>query len=76
MTDKQRVHRLLIARGDLGVSPVDFQSPTIDGGKPIMRVAARIKELRDDGEPITTELVNRVALYRLKYEQLEMAVAA
>lgn len=46
LTQRQRVKRALDQRGPRGVSPVDFTSPTIDGGPPIMRVAARIYELR------------------------------
>lgn len=47
LTQCQRIKRALDQRGPRGVSPTDFsQKPTIDGGPPILRVAARIDELR------------------------------
>lgn len=53
MTQNDRVLAALIARQDRGITPVDFAAPdVIDNGKPIMRVAARIHDLRQDGIPI------------------------
>lgn len=50
MTDKQRVLRLALARGDKGLTQVDFMLPNVvDDAKPITRLAARIKDLRDEG---------------------------
>lgn len=50
MTQKQRVLRQL-ETGSLVAS--DFMVPTCDGGPPIMRVAARIHDLREEGLVIT-----------------------
>lgn len=52
MTQTERV--LAALRIHLGgITQVDFlRVPTIDGGSPITRLAARILELRDDGHPI------------------------
>lgn len=53
LSQNQRVLALLRSRGEQGVSPVDFAAPNVvDGQAPIMRLAARIKDLRDDGLPI------------------------
>jgi hypothetical protein len=50
LTDKDRILRLARARGDQGFTAVDMQLPHVaDGGKPILRVAARVKDLRDEG---------------------------
>lgn len=50
LTDKQRILRFALERGDQGFTAVDFQLPHVaDGGKPILRVAARVKDLRDEG---------------------------
>lgn len=55
MSQRSRVLALLEARGPRGVTPIDFAAPNIaDDGKPIMRVAARIGELREDGLEIVT----------------------
>lgn len=50
------------------VTPVDFGAPdVIDGGKPIMRVAARIQDLRDRGYQITTSTApNGIAIYEME----------
>lgn len=65
MTDKQRI----LARLELGpVSPVDFAAPNVcDGGKPVMRVAARVKDLRDEGYniPPAARAENGTAIYIL-----------
>lgn len=63
-TDKARV----LARLRLGpVKPTDFLLPgVVDGARPIMRVAARIKDLRDEGYGIQTgKGPGGVALYTL-----------
>lgn len=52
-TQRDRVLRLLTARGNTGVCAVDFLGPEVaDGGAPITRLAARVHELREDGVPI------------------------
>lgn len=49
-TQRTRVLRALEHAGSRGITSVDFQLPdVIDGGAPILRVAARIEELVDDG---------------------------
>lgn len=53
MNQAPRVLAALRAHPDRGVTSVDFlRIPTIDGGPPITRLAARIKELKDDGHSI------------------------
>lgn len=50
MVQRKRVLRALQQAGDHGICSVDFAAPqVIDGGPPIMRVAARIEELRSEG---------------------------
>lgn len=50
MTQLERVKRQLHVSGSEGITPVDFMAPNvIDGGAPILRLAARIKELREQG---------------------------
>lgn len=68
MSDTDRVLALLRTRKEAGVSPIDFAAPNVvDGEKPVMRVAARILELRKDGFDITTgRAVNGTAIYRLR----------
>jgi len=71
VTAKQRILSRLQAGYD--VSPVDYQAPTIDGGKPILRVAARILDLRREGHAI--EVVgtrNHCAVYRLASATLDL----
>lgn len=54
MTQTDRVLQLLRQRREAGITAVDFAAPNIaDGGKPIMRLAARIAELRGAGHKIT-----------------------
>lgn len=55
-TQKQRVLRLLRHRraDRRPVNVADFHTPAVDGGAPIMRLASRIDELRDDGHGIET----------------------
>src|SRR5690349_5057933 len=64
---KQRVLAALRSRGALGVTAVDFASGRVcDGGKPIMRVAARVLELRQDGHEIVIDGErDSCAVYRL-----------
>lgn len=55
MTQRQRVLAALEDAGASGVSPVDFLGPqVIDGGKPILRVAPRVEELRKQGYRISS----------------------
>jgi hypothetical protein len=62
----ERVLRAL-RRGD--VRPTDFLLPdVIDGGKPITRLGARIKDLRDQNFGIETLEVRPTARYRLVSE--------
>lgn len=53
MTQRERVLRALQTAGPRGVTQVDFlRFPTVDGGPPITRLAARIQELKDAGHRI------------------------
>jgi len=53
VTQSERVLRALQRAGDRGVTQVDFALPdVIDGGPPITRVAARVKDLREHGHMI------------------------
>lgn len=66
MTQRERVLKMLHQRGALGVTPVDFAGPdVIDGGAPIMRLAPRVQELRDQGYVIRTFKKGQVAKYVL-----------
>lgn len=66
-TQRERVLNALHSNRHRGVAQPDFLGPdTIDGAKPITRLAARIEELRDEG--VSIEVVgrrNRCAVYRL-----------
>lgn len=64
MTQRDRI-RDALARGP--VYPIDYlRYPTIDGGPPILRVAARVHELRQDGHQITeTRAQDGTAVYTL-----------
>lgn len=64
MTQRDRI-RDALHRGP--VSPIDFlRHPTVDGGPPILRVAARVHELRQDGHQITeTRAQDGTAVYTL-----------
>lgn len=68
MTQPARVLAALRAHPDRGVSSVDFLSPpTIDGGPPITRLAARIKELKNQGHQIVDAgHKNGCKVYRLE----------
>ena len=52
MTQPERVLRLLKQAGDHGLTQVDLNLPTVDGGPPITRLAARIHDLKNAGVPI------------------------
>lgn len=55
MPQADRVLRALQERRGDGVTPVHFAAPDVlDGGSPIMRVAARVQDLRDRGHRIET----------------------
>jgi hypothetical protein len=67
MTQRERVLTALEAHGVVGVKTTDFLLPdVIDDGSPIIRLAARVKDLRDEGYRIRsyTEL-NGVCRYVL-----------
>lgn len=50
LTQTQRVEQAGLRAGERGICSVDFLLPdVIDGGKPITRLAARIKDSRDQG---------------------------
>jgi hypothetical protein len=56
MTQKDRILSALRFEGTRGITAVDFSSPHVyDGDKPIMRVAARVHELREEGHDIVTQ---------------------
>jgi hypothetical protein len=65
MSDTDRIERHLQRYGTL--SPIEFDGsmPVADSGKPIKRVAARIKELRDRGMEIRTTRVRGMGFYEL-----------
>lgn len=66
MKQTDRVLALLQRRGAQGITPIDFLLPGVaDGGKPITRLAARIKDLRDAGHRIDSGVAGGVAVYRL-----------
>ena len=75
LTQTQRVLRLAYARGDQGITAVDFQLPHVaDGGTPILRVAARILELEEEGIHFTDGGTrNRCKVYKLDRESLARA---
>lgn len=79
MTQAERVFDALYLADRRGITQIDFlRFPTIDGGPPITRVAARIEELRDRGYVITSgERRDRCVVYRLEGEgQLSFKDAA
>jgi len=56
MTQNQRVLAALHRAGARGLTAVEFDLPNVvDGGPPIQRVAARVRELRDLGHHIGTK---------------------
>lgn len=66
-TQNQRVLRMLERHPD-GICAPDFMLPNvIDGGTPITRLAARIRDLRDQGEEIIVDGERHsCAVYKLK----------
>jgi Helix-turn-helix domain len=65
MTQTQTA-RILRALRSGPVSCTDFQAPTCDGGFPVLRVAARIADLKDAGYGIDSRLArNGTAIYTL-----------
>ena len=67
MTQKQRILAQLRAAGGRGVSPTDFLAPDVcDGGKPILRVAARILDLKNEGHSIDCQTEAGTAVYVLR----------
>lgn len=71
MTQKQRVLRALERAGRRGITAVDFASPNVcDGRDPILRLSARVDELRRDGHRIerTGERRNRCPVFALMRE--------
>lgn len=78
MTQTDRVLAALSRAGARGITAVDFiRFPTIDGGPPILRVAARIKELRDQGFEIETDGErDSCAVYKLVLSDRLFEVAA
>lgn len=64
VSDKERVRNWLLLNGS--TTPLDWQAGrVVDGGKPILRLAPRILELRAEGMPIETAARRPVALYVL-----------
>ena len=64
MSDADRVYRRLVEHGS--TTPLDWQPPVCDLGKPIMRLAARVEELRHRrGVAIVTTQRRPVARYEL-----------
>jgi hypothetical protein len=71
MTQKQRILDALKNAGGRGVSTTDFLAPDVcDGGKPILRVAARILDLKNEGHTIDCQTEAGVAVYVLRSEAL------
>ena len=67
MTQKQRILAQLRAAGGRGVNPIDFLAPDVcDGGSPILRVAARILDLKNEGHVIDCQTEAGVAVYVLR----------
>lgn len=76
MTQRDRVLAQLKRTGRV-LPYQDFTPPTVDGGKPIARVAPRIEELRQEGYDIQTRIAeNGTAVYVLADQQTALAVAA
>lgn len=67
MSQRDRVLAALRNSGLRGITQVDFlRFPTIDGGAPITRVAARVQELRGAGHKISSsDTRDKCAVYRL-----------
>ncbi|WCB92293.1 hypothetical protein DSM104299_00983 [Baekduia alba] len=79
MTQTARVEQLLRRRGELGITAADFLLPDVaDGGPPILRLAARVDELRSrHGVTIVTLFEHkgdaRVARYVLREQHFVTA---
>lgn len=68
-SQKARVLDLLRERGPAGISALDFiRQPTADGGKPVLRLAARLWDLRMDGHEIRSISRSTVERYVLVCE--------
>lgn len=68
MTQAARVLAALRKHGR-GITQVDFLTPTVDGGAPITRVAARVLELKQDGHHIVKDGErDSCAIYKLEYD--------
>lgn len=67
MTQTDRVLAALTRAGARGLTQADFlMFPTIDGGPPITRLAARVEELRDEGfRVVSGERRDKCVVYRL-----------
>jgi hypothetical protein len=65
VNDTDRIRKYLERYGTLSPLEFDGSMPVADGGKPIKRVAARIKELRDQGLVIRTSRRRGMAFYEL-----------
>ena len=67
MSQATRVLAALQRAGSYGITSIDFDAPNVcDGGKPIRRVAARVKDLRDAGFDVQTDGERHgCAVYRL-----------
>lgn len=63
--DAARVLKFLRGSHAAGLSPVDVKDVPPDGGKPILRLAARIDELKNLGYTFTTTRRNHCAVYKL-----------
>jgi len=72
-TQAQRILRVLERSGNTGTTQIDWLSPTIDGGPPILRVPARIADLRARGHEITSTVEPignaHLAVYRLRSQR-------
>lgn len=66
MTDRDRIRRHLLAGNTVCVLDWDGSREVVDGGKPVKRVAARIRDLREEGLRIVKgPLRNKCATYTL-----------
>ena len=76
-TQTTRVLAALRRAGADGISVVDFLPPTIDGGLPVTRLAARVADLRAAGHEIATRRSRSgVAVYVLELPAERISVAA
>jgi hypothetical protein len=78
VNQRERVLKALQDAGLRGITQVDFlRFPTVDGGPPITRVAARVQELRDEGYEILSGTTrDRCAVYILKRQDVPVVVDA